>query len=556
MPKTKKRVSKSKLQSKKNEKTSSTKKQSNKKRKEKNSKKRNSRKSNIVKKTSTSEKKSLIKPIFITLLILLISVLELFSNGETLFFWFTFVVSGIILVPNLLWIKTGRGVPFIFPYILTMFKTKKTINLINYLGKHGTFLEKISIIGLFVGFGIVGVDYWVARKYKGIKRKIILLIATIILGIVFHFGLGWLFSVPLLAPLYLMGLIGFILLGLGGLSIAFLLGYGFLSIIALFNAQQICPSVAPVLPGVPIPGFGVVVPFIAWISLAAIIIIHEFSHGILLVKYKEKLKSVGLLLAGIFPVGAFVEQDDKTFLKNDEKNQLLVLSAGPTSNLFTMFIGIILLFAFAFVAAPLVETANMEYEKAYDGVMVNEVMREIEFCAIRVDSPAKGMLFEGDKILSVNNKDVNYMSDIILEINDSNLLNFIVLRGEEIKEVEIEPHYFESFGIRRIGVVFGLAPTDYQVPPQTELKMSILNSINIIIFFFIFLSFAVGMFNFLPSDPLDGGRMAKIMLVPYFGFMKFDSKEETQKFIGRLFVWLFIISILLNLLPYLTMFWF
>ena len=60
------------------------------------------------------------------------------------------------------------------------------------------------------------------------------------------------------------------------------------------------------------------------------------------------------------------------------------------------------------------------------------------------------------------------------------------------------------------------------------------------------------MFNFLPSDPLDGGRIAKFVLLPYFGFLKM-SRKETMKFIGRLFAWIFLISILLNLLPYVTM---
>ena len=49
-----------------------------------------------------------------------------------------------------------------------------------------------------------------------------------------------------------------------------------------------------------------------------ILVIHEASHGVMLVKFKEKIKSVGLLLAGIVPMGAFVEQDDNTFIKREE----------------------------------------------------------------------------------------------------------------------------------------------------------------------------------------------------------------------------------------------
>ncbi len=525
------------------------------------SKKKITNKKNLtVKKTDVKkiemQKTPLLKPFLIALLILAFSLYELFTNGDTTTFWMSFVISAIIILPNLLWLKLGIAQFFIIPYGLVMLKTQRFINTINYLSKHAMVLEKISIIGLFAGFGLAGVDYWIARKYSKAKRIIILLISSIILAIVFIFGLGWMFSVPLLEPLFLIGLIGFIFLGLGGLSIAFMLGYGIISIIALFSVQQICPSIAPVIPGVPIPGIGMVVPFIAWISLGAILIIHEFSHGILLLKYKEKIKSVGLLLAGFFPVGAFVEQDDKTFLKNDEKKQLLVLSAGPSSNLFTMGIGIILLVIFALLVTPFATLANSEYEKAYDGVLVKGVEDTVSFCGITVNAPAKGLLFEGDKIISLNGVDINSLSILMTVINDSNYHNFVVLRNNELINVEIEPYFFENLNIKRIGVLFEPSPTGYEVAFEIQFILQILNSINTILIFFIILSFAVGMFNFLPSDPLDGGRMAKIILVPYVGFMGFDSVEESQKFIGRLFVWAFLISILLNLLPYITMFLF
>jgi len=82
---------------------------------------------------------------------------------------------------------------------------------------------------------------------------------------------------------------------------------------------------------------------------------------------------------------------------------------------------------------------------------------------------------------------------------------------------------------------------------------ALVGSISSILFFLVILSFAAGTFNFLPSAPLDGGYMAKIILLPYFGFMRFNSRAETKKFIGRICVWLFIIAIALNLIPYLTM---
>jgi membrane-associated protease RseP (regulator of RpoE activity) len=505
-----------------------------------------------IKDKKAIKKIGLWKASLLFVLLFLLTILEFVSSGQTIYFWILFVLSVIIILPNIIWLKFGLGTVFGLPLIFTMLKTKHFIKTINILGKHGKILEKISIGGLCLGFGLVGIDYWFARG-KGWKRILILTLGTIILTTFFYIFLQILFGVPALAPLFLLGLVSFVLLGFGGLSIAFLLGYGVLSVISLFSGTQICPSVAPVLPGVPIPGLGVVVPLIAWVSLGLILVIHEFSHGIMLSYYKERIHSVGLILVGIIPMGAFVEQDDKSFLKKSEKKQLLVLSAGPTSNLFTLVFGVILLLVFSMLVSPLAPTINTEYEKAYSGIVIERVEDEVSMCGIVEEAPAKGKLFVGDEIIYLNGTKINNINELNLAFRSQKDLNFIVLRNEEEEEVFIEPVIFEDLNLKRIGVAFVPKSTGYSPPLLIQFASTLIQSINSILFFFVILSFAVGMFNFLPSDPLDGGRMAKIMLVPYFSFLNFKKKEETQKFIGRLFAWLFLFSILLNLIPYLTM---
>ncbi len=506
-------------------------------------------KSKIQEKT---KKLNLYKPLAIALLVLVLTIYEYTYNGDTTWFWLGLILSVIIMLPNIFWLATKKGTTFGLPLIFTMLKTKHFVNTIHKVSKHAKIMEKISIVGMFSGFGIAGVDYWIARKQGGLKRILILIISAIVLGIIFWYTMQMLFAVPALAPLLIPGLIGFVLLGFGGLSLVFLLGYGVLSVLAVFAGEQICPSVAPVLPGVPIPGLGVVVPLIAWVSLGLILVIHEGAHGVMLSYYKEKIHSVGLILVGIVPMGAFVEQDDKTFEKRDDKKQLLVLSAGPTSNLFTMLIGIIVFLLFLTAVAPLATNLNNEFSQMYSGIRVSSVEDTVSFCGITKEAPAKGNLFPEDIIISLNGMDVNNVTFLSSEIAKSDELNFRVLRNGVEENVFIKPVLFESMGIKRIGVVFEQIPTGYQPPILTQILASLISGISSIIFFFIILSFAVGMFNFLPSDPLDGGRMAKIILLPYFGFLKFN-KKETELFIGRLFVWLFLISILVNLLPYVTM---
>ncbi len=92
------------------------------------------------------------------------------------------------------------------------------------------------------------------------------------------------------------------------------------------------PGVAPVIPGIDIP-------FLAGImSLAFLLIIHEFSHGILAREAKVKLKSIGLVLLGIIPIGAFVEPDEKEVAKLDAFKQTKILSAGISANFVAMVV--------------------------------------------------------------------------------------------------------------------------------------------------------------------------------------------------------------------------
>ena len=62
------------------------------------------------------------------------------------------------------------------------------------------------------------------------------------------------------------------------------------------------------------------------------------------------------------------------------------------------------------------------------------------------------------------------------------------------------------------------------------------------------LSLAAGMLNFMPIEPFDGGKIAKIMFVPYLSFMKKTVKEKELWIQG--FLWkIFLVLLFLNILP-------
>ena len=109
------------------------------------------------------------KALIVALAFLFWAIFELQTQGETLWYWFMLVVGGIIILPNVFWIWSKLGTPFGPPYFFSMLKTKHFVNFIDNLGKKAKTLEKISIGGLFLGFGLAGIDYWTAREKGGIK---------------------------------------------------------------------------------------------------------------------------------------------------------------------------------------------------------------------------------------------------------------------------------------------------------------------------------------------------------------------------------------------------
>ena len=97
------------------------------------------------------------------------------------------------------------------------------------------------------------------------------------------------------------------------------------------------PPIAPLIPYFPkLFGMQSYFPpfyFVYFIlALAVVAIVHEFSHGIFMKLFKIKIKSTGLVFLGPI-LGAFVEQDDKSFEKKKKIERMTVLGAGVFANI-------------------------------------------------------------------------------------------------------------------------------------------------------------------------------------------------------------------------------
>ena len=100
----------------------------------------------------------------------------------------------------------------------------------------------------------------------------------------------------------------------------------------ILRTPDAAPGAVPIIPGVTTP---------FWAGIFAIIILlvfHEFSHGIIARAEKIRLKSVGALLFGFLPLGAFVEPDEKQIKKAKTLTQLRIFAAGSFMNILVAMI--------------------------------------------------------------------------------------------------------------------------------------------------------------------------------------------------------------------------
>ncbi|MBA2853312.1 membrane-associated protease RseP (regulator of RpoE activity) [Methanococcus maripaludis] len=210
--------------------------------------------------------------------------------------------------------------------------------------------------------------------------------------------------------------------------------------------------------------FGSTIPWIP--GILAIIIgvtIHELSHGIVAASFGQKIKSSGLLLALGIPMGAFVELGNE-FKDSKPKIRGAIAAAGPISN--------VLVFFLVLFAMPYFTGMNSK-------LTITDVLE---------DTPAYGIIFEGDVIYSINGKMVNSLNDFydaVGDIQPEQTVELVVLRNNEVNS-----YYITTSEEGKMGIVSEPSKTVMYIL-QTFYWTSLLNML-------------LGFFNLLPAAPLDG----------------------------------------------------
>lgn len=131
--------------------------------------------------------------------------------------------------------------------------------------------------------------------------------------------------------------------------------------------QQV-PGVAPVIPGITIPFFS------GLLALTVLLLVHEFSHGILARLYRIKIKRIGLIPFGIVPVGAFVEPDERQVERLDKDRQNNIFVAGIAANFLFMLIFFALLLTLDQLFTRVVVLATIPNTPAFNIIAPNSLI--------------------------------------------------------------------------------------------------------------------------------------------------------------------------------------
>lgn len=321
-----------------------------------------------------------------------------------------------------------------------------------------------------------------------------------------------------------------IVVGFLGMAIIFyVLIRGTFSLITEPGAQ---PAVAPVLPGVSIPGIPTL-SFFHWIiAILIVATIHEFSHGILARYFLIKVKSTGFLIMG--PVlGAFVEPDEKQLAKKSRFAQLGVFSAGPFSNILT---GFIFLLPLALLLSPAVSSISDT-----KGVLVVDTDK---------DYPANlAGISQGEKILFIDSKQISSLDDFTKSLEAKKPNDKVIIQTDKkTYQITLTKNPTDTtkgyLGIR-------VSAQEVIIKEQVIEKYGLFwpNALKWVerLFYWLFLiSLGIALFNLLPLGPVDGGRMFLT------GISFIFKNKETQKKVWILVSTFVFLLIFINLWSFIS----
>lgn len=269
------------------------------------------------------------------------------------------------------------------------------------------------------------------------------------------------------------------------------------TLVSSLSSMLETPSVSLVIPGVEMPGSSIYVPLgYGLIALATVLIVHEFSHGILAIVEKINVKSVGLMLFAILP-GAFMEPDDEEMKEAKKFSKLRIYAAGSMANITLAVIALLIVSA---VGSYVIPSTFEEH-----GIEIDRLVG---------DSPASKVLKEGMVIESIDNHKVHDSNSYVNAVNNLKPGQNITIgtnEGDYSIVLDKNPNN-ESKGYMGIQAAKHYELNDGVASIYGDTLPWIWFGVLELFQWICILNLGIGLFNLLPLKPLDGGHMFETLL--------------------------------------------
>jgi membrane-associated protease RseP (regulator of RpoE activity) len=384
------------------------------------------------------------------------------------------------------------------------------------------FIIKYKFIFLF--YLLVIIFLIVKRKRLTYQAKIIVLYRT-------KFGLNFIDKCNKKFREWVV-LIGYIGVGAGYVGLIFISYVMIKNLYDLIIKPSAVNGVSLVLPGINVPGLGVL-PFWYWIiAIFIIALVHEFGHGVVARAHNIEVKNTGLVLFGPI-IGAFVEPEEKKLRKEKDIVQYSVLAAGPFANVLLAILALGLLsLVFSPLQQAMVEPTGFTFDNYVDdtypfavaGIQPGTIITGIngqETLEFQTFSDQLFCIAPGKEV-DISTKDKNYSLALGISPDDQS----------------------KSFmGIKEIHNEFELK-TKYSSKTWSAVYYS-LDWITGFLRWLFLLSLGIGLFNLLPLPIVDGGRMMQVTLHRLKGE---DKGEKRYKQISLFFLLILVLNLFYPLL--------
>ncbi len=380
-----------------------------------------------------------------------------------------------------------------------------------------SFLLKYKFVVIF--YLLLGFFFYLKRRKLAVQAKFILLYRL-------KWGLKWMDKYARKFREWII-LAGYIGVGAGYLGLIFISCLLIRNLFDLVTKPGAVSGVSLVLPGVNVPGLGVL-PFWYWVlAIFIIALVHEFSHGVVARAHHIPVKNTGIVLLGPI-IGAFVEPDENKLRKESDIKQYSVLAAGSFANILLAVAAILLLNLLFFpLQQSLVEPTGFTFDSYVEG--------DFPFAQVGIEP--------GTLIVGINELPISSFQEFSEELAYHRAGEEITIRTAEgehslvlaaspdnpkkgfmgIKEIRNEFEFKEKFSAGFLSGVY--------------YSLSWLNGFLRWLFI---LSLGIGLFNLLPLPIVDGGRMVQVFLHQWKG----SEKGERRYRQVALF---FLLVLLLNL---------